>query len=109
MAIELPWRRDPAHDRLADSAGMAREPQLVRQSLARPYKVTLPMVVLVGLVPIYLFMTKMVLSFEAAIPLCMFSPLAKAWARRAVVFGIFGLLESVGGARGQRCGMSACE
>lgn len=29
--------------------------ELVRQSLARPYKVTLPMVVLVGLVPIYLF------------------------------------------------------
>lgn len=36
--------------------------------------------------PLYLFMTKMVLSFEAAIPLCLFSPLARAWARRAVVF-----------------------
>lgn len=28
---------------------------LVRQSLARPYKVTLPMLVLVGLVPLYIF------------------------------------------------------
>jgi hypothetical protein len=36
--------------------------------------------------PMYLFMTKMVMSFEAAIPLCIFSPLAKPWARRAIVF-----------------------
>jgi len=36
--------------------------------------------------PLFLIMTKMVMTFEAAIPLCLFSPLAKPWARRAIIF-----------------------
>jgi membrane-associated phospholipid phosphatase len=51
---------------------------LVRQSLARPYKVTLPMVILVGMVPFYIFIagphpnrTQHVpaIALDAAIPL----------------------------------------
>lgn len=62
---------------LTRSSGLSRL-ALVRQSLARPYKVTFPMVVLVGMVPFYIFIagphpgrTQHVpaIALDAAIPL----------------------------------------
>jgi hypothetical protein len=35
--------------------------------------------------PVFIFLAKMVMAFEAAVPFLLFSPLSKAWARRAVV------------------------
>jgi Vitamin K-dependent gamma-carboxylase len=37
-------------------------------------------------VPLILFLTKATMVFEAALPICLLSPLAVPWARRAVVF-----------------------
>jgi membrane-associated phospholipid phosphatase len=61
--------------------------ELVRQSLARPYKVTFAMIVLVGLVPVYLFIGRPGpgrLPHVPAIPLDGAIPLVPAW---ALVYG----------------------
>ena len=55
---------------------------LVRQSLARPYKVTLPMVALVAMVPMYLFIGRPApgrVHHAPAIPLDHAIPLLPAW------------------------------